>query len=195
MKKKPVHDDQPFLFNLEEIDPDQKQTKQSSQKTHQHDYVFDFLDVLLSPALTFEMSWADLIPSRLFDVLPIARMKALKQHEELATYVECAIYMYTRSHEAPMDYEWAEIYLHVSCKTAEEWFGEDRWDIIQAPKELSQYLQSQLDGLRRHIYKKRREILKSRLKQEKQHGEEPVASAVSSDPRQQSLFADYIIHH
>lgn len=129
------------------------------------DYAFDIIDALESPVLTFSQSWADSIPKRVLDIIPLARMKALMQHEELATYPEVTAYIITRSHEAPMDYEWTDIYTHVSCKVCEEWFGEDHWDDVKAPRELSPWLMSQLKGLRVHLYEKRRKLLKEKYKQ------------------------------
>lgn len=66
-----------------------------------------------------------------------------------------------------MDHEWADIYTHVSCTVICDWFKEDRFEDVKAPRQLSDYLQRKLDGLRRHIYEKRREMLKTRLRKEK----------------------------
>jgi len=86
------------------------------------------------------------------------------QSEQLATNTECAIYIYTRSLEAPMDLEWTDIYLHVGCKTLEDWFGENHWKETGAPKELSDWHHTNLNRLRTHIYNKRRQILKGHLR-------------------------------
>jgi hypothetical protein len=158
---KPSNTGQQKLFNVEASTPKLKQ-KQKSEK----DYVFDIVDALSAPVLVFSTLWSDIIPKRLFEILPLARMKALMQGEQLATYAECVIYIYPRTLEAPMTSEWVDIYTHISCKTLEEWFGEDHWNEVKAPRELSQWLLSQLGDLRCHLYNKRREILKTRLKSE-----------------------------
>jgi hypothetical protein len=67
-----------------------------------------------------------------------------------------------------MPSDWTDIYTHVSCKTLQEYFNEDLWAEVGAPTKLTDWLQSKLDDLRRHIYNKRREILKTKLKQQEQ---------------------------
>lgn len=149
------------LFGTNNIPSKQKQSTDN-------DWTFDILDALASPILTFSMAWADTIPKRILDIVPIARMVSLMKKDATATYPECAVYMYTRTFEAPMDYEWSHIYTYVVSQTVQTWFGENpRKDLdIDIPTELNQWLRSKLEDLRRHIYRKRREILKTRLKQE-----------------------------
>lgn len=131
------------------------------------DYAFDITDALSAPVLTFSVSWT--IPKRLLEIMPQARMIALIKGEELATYAEVTAYMITRSHEAPLDYEWTDIYTHVSCKVCEEFFNEDHWDEVKAPRELSPWLVAQLKGLRVHLYEKRRKLLKQQINAEKKN--------------------------
>jgi hypothetical protein len=193
MKRLPVLAIQQNLFEVENISPTPKE--KGRQKTGDG-YVFDLVDALSAPILTFSHSWADTIPTRIMDIVPLARMKAMMLKEEIATYVECTAYIYTRTLEAPMDSDWVDIYTHITCKTLEEWFGEDRWKEVNAPKELSEWLSSKLTDLRRWIYKKRREMLKARIKEqertEKVEGPEkdlPKEKKHDTPPRrQQSLF-------
>lgn len=170
-----VHGQNTLQQNLFDTDSLEKNSK-LKQKPEKN-YVFDILDALNAPVLTFSQQWADMIPKRIIDLVPMARMIALMRQERTATYAECVIYIYTRALEAPMDYEWTDIYTHVGCKTLEDWFGENHWQATGAPAKLSEWLLSKLDGLRRDIYNKRRDILKSRIKQEEQvevkEGESP----------------------
>jgi hypothetical protein len=154
------------------------------------DYAFDITDALSAPAITFSMAWADMIPKRLFGTLPMARMIACMKKEELATYPEVVIYLYTRSLEAPMHGEWADIYFHVTCKVLEDYFGEDHWKDIQARKELDQYEESQLKWLRREIYNKRRQILKDRIRTEERVEKQAAKEVESKKPKiiQADLF-------
>ena len=146
--------------NLFEVEPISKKPKQKSESS----YVFDIVDALSAPVLTFSHQWSDIIPKRILDTIPLTRMKALMQGEQLATYAECVIYIYTRTLDAPMDSDWTDIYFHVSCKTLEDWFNEDHWENTNAPKVLNEWLRSKLNGLRHHIYNKRRDILKGRVR-------------------------------
>jgi hypothetical protein len=176
---------QPQLFDDAPV-PARPVTPPASESDH----VFDLADVLTAPLLTFSVSWADTIPERLLRIIPLARMMALKKEERLATYAECCCFIYTRTLEAPLHGEWADIYTHVSCKTLEDWFGEDRWAEVMAPRELSEWHRHLLDQLRRHIYEKRRAILKKEFRTARA---EEKSGAVSPEkksplPVQQSLF-------
>jgi len=186
MPRSPKKRPPPSLFkdDLAPVPPAEKPEKES-------DHVFDLTDALSSPFLTFCDAWADTIPERLLRIIPEARMVALRKNERLATYAECCAYIYTRTLEAPMHGEWVEIYLHVSCKTLEDWFGENHWEASGlTPRVLTEWHQHKLDDLRRHIYKKRREILKARLRanarEEKQNA--PVETKKAPPSVQQSLF-------
>lgn len=159
MRKPPVRLYQQNLFDIEPTSPENK----PSQK-EQDDWVFDIMDALDGAVLTYSLHWRDLIPPRLLKVLPLARMIALMKKERLATYAECAVYLYTRTHEAPMDHELVDIYTHVCCTVQESFFHEDYWDAVQAPRKLSDWLMSKLNDLRGRLYRRRREILKAELK-------------------------------
>jgi len=124
------------------------------------------MDALESPILTHSQAWADTIPQRLLAQVTVARLANMVQKKETATDVEVAIFIYTRSLEAPMSSEWADIYFHITCKVLEQYFGENHWDDIKAPKDLDDYSINYLLGpLRKHIYEKRRKILKQRMKE------------------------------
>lgn len=128
------------------------------------DPVFDLIDALQSPVLTFSQSWADTLPKRLLDIIIMSRMVALMTHEEIATYPEACAYIMTRTMEGPMHGEWVDIYLHVSCTVCEQYWKEDHWDELQAMRTLPEYHTNLLKELRVRIYEQRRKILKSRLK-------------------------------
>lgn len=180
-----VNGHQQVLFEVEAVNAKKEQTHK-----RENDYVFDIVDALSAPILTFSTQWSDTIPKRMFNIVPLARMKALMQNEQLATYAECVIYIYTRSLDAPMNSDWTDIYTHISCQTLEESFGEDRWKDVGAPKKLNEWLLSKLNDLRRNIYNKRREILSKQLKEQERTekripAKEDKGKAV---PQQQSFF-------
>ncbi len=159
--KKNSNTGQSALFHTEQT-PTIKKKKEKGEG----DYVFDLVEALTSPVLTFSTSWADCIPKRIMDLIPLARMKALMTKSVTATDEECLVYIMTRTYEAPMNREWTDIYMHLCCKVLELCFNEDHWKEFEAPRKLSDWLESKLTGLRDHIYRKRREILKGRLKSE-----------------------------
>jgi hypothetical protein len=128
--------------------------------------VFNILDALQSPIITFTTLWADCIPKRILDVIPMARMKSLALQEELASIPEVAIYLITRSLESPMDTEWVNIYTWAGCMVCEEYFNEDHWKEVTYSKTLGSDEQRYLKDLRRFIYEKRRKALRDRLKSE-----------------------------
>ena len=85
--------------------------------------------------------------------------------EETATDPEALAFIYTRTLEAPMSSEWTGIYTHLGCKVCEQYWNEDKWDIVGASKDLSEYdTNYYLKPLKRFIYEKRRKILKGEMK-------------------------------
>ena len=173
MKRKNVENSNDnLLFNVNATQKPPSQTKQCN------DAIFDLMDALSAPILTFSHSWADTIPKRLLELVPIERMLGMMKKENYATDVECVIYIYTRTLEAPMTSEWTDIYTHLSCKVCQRCFKEDHWDAVKAPKELNKWLTSKLNDLRRFIFTKRREIVKQRILQEKkdQKGSETLSN-------------------
>jgi len=129
--------------------------------------VFNLVDALRSPVLTHSSSWADCIPERIIRRIPEARMINLMQEIEMATDIECSAFIMTASMEAPLDRDWTDIYTHVACKTLQDWFGEDHWEEVRAPRTLTEYQRNYLlNPLKKHIYEKRRKILRQRMKEE-----------------------------
>lgn len=137
-------------------------------KSSSNDQIFDLMDALRSPVITHSLSWADTIPKRLLEIITTARLAKLYKHEEEASDPECVAFLYTACLEFPLSGEWVDIYTHLSCKIAQEYWQEDHWEAIQAPKVLNDYLiKEELKKLRMHIYDKRRKALKERMKSEK----------------------------
>ncbi|GEP94485.1 hypothetical protein CCY01nite_07450 [Chitinophaga cymbidii] len=147
------------------------------------------MDALTAPVLTFSQLWADTIPQRLLAQVSMARMIALMKKQQSATDVECVIYLYTRTLEAPMNSDWVDIYTHLSCRTLENLFMEDHWNEVKAPRELTEWLQHALNRLRQFIYKKRRELLKQKMSiTTKEIKETPKVGRSSTSPTQQASF-------
>ncbi len=190
MKKIPIQSCQQNLFEMEAEKPSPNRQHQTRNKSDDS-FVLDMVDALQAPVLTFSMSWADTIPQKLLSILPMARMLALMKGEQLATYAEVAIYIYTRALEGPMDSDLVSIYTHVTCTVFLQHYKEDHFEEIHAPRQLSDWLQSKLMSLRKHIYEKRREILKKKLKSEGVYENKRPAQEKedTTDQPQQSLFS------
>jgi hypothetical protein len=130
------------------------------------DAVFDIMDALRAPILTFSTSWADCIPQRLKEIIPMARLKSVLTKDAMASDAEAVAYIITRSFEAPMHGEWVNIYAHLGCKVCEEWWGENHWDKGVGERTISDYERKEfLNPLKHWIYEKRRKILKDEMKQ------------------------------
>lgn len=171
---------EPNQSHLFEIDP--INTDKSNGQTIAS-YIFDILDAVSAPILTFSHWWADTIPHRMLQNIPLARILALRNRQHLATEEECAVYIYTRTLDAPMDQDWTEIYCHLCCKVLQKWFHEDHWKEMAAPSQLTELQIGKLHRLRNHLYQKRREILKASVKAEqKESGNKPAAKSVYTDP-------------
>jgi len=127
--------------------------------------VFDLMDALRSPVLTHAQAWADVIPERMLKLIPAARLVNLIQSKETASDVEVVVFIYTRTMEAPMSSEWVDIYTHMSCKVLEQYFKEDHWKEVNAPRTISDYeINYYLKPLQKWIYERRRKALKERMK-------------------------------
>jgi hypothetical protein len=152
-----------------------------------NDQVFNLMDALRAPVLTQSVSWAEAIPERLLKIIPMARLASLYQHKEEATDPECVAFIMTASMEAPLTSEWVDIYTHLSCKVCEQYWQEDHWEAIKAPRVLSDYTNNyHLKPLRKHIYEKRRKILKNRIKDEIKN---PIQPEEMKDPLKPELIS------
>lgn len=164
--------------------------KTKEEKEKKIDVVFEIMDALTAPVLTHCELWKDSIPKRLLDAIPMARLIAQMKQEQLATYEEVCAFIMTRTFEAPMDHDWTDIYTHVSCIVCERNWGEDHWDEVKAPRELSEYVKGHLTHLRKWIYKRRREHVKSKLKADKQTetDQPPLPPIIEDKNTQLNLF-------
>lgn len=151
-------------------------------------FTFELMDALTSPILTYSQAWADYIPQRLLDLIKPARLVSQLLNEEMATMPEVVTYIMTATLEFPMHGEWVDIYTHCSCIVAEQYWKENHWDKVSAPRELSDYELTQfLNPLRKWIYERRRKILKERMKAEKKARPEPIV-VEQELPKQLTLF-------
>ena len=149
-----------FDFNLA---PETKQKSESkSNKKQESNFVFDIMDCFKSPVIVFKSAWQSAVPSDLIKNISISRMISLKKGEKMASITEVVAYMMPRTFESPMQHEWVNIYLWAGFQYAKSFKGKEQQDATAeiAPKELTNYEQQLLNGLRIWIYNKRRKELK-----------------------------------
>lgn len=133
---------------------------QQASKLDRSRFVFHFMDILTSPVLTHSVAWKDCIPQRLLREITLQRLISGMKKEEMATEAETVAFIMTRTFDAPMDHDWTEIYTYLSCKVCQELWGEDHWEHVKAPRELTDWQKNDLRHLRQWIYKRRRMHLK-----------------------------------
>ena len=132
-------------------------------KPSKSDYVFDLMDCISSPIMVFNTSWP--LPADLLKIIHETRMVSMLKHEELASIPEVVAYMMPRTFEAPMPYEWTNIYTWCGMEYVRQYRNIPDLDDRQiAPEKLTDYEQGLLKHLRSWIYDKRRKALKNRLK-------------------------------
>ncbi len=154
-------------FDFADLQPiEEKQVKKSYSKDTGK-FVFEFMDMLAAPIITFSESWADAIPQSLKQDVTLSRLMGRMQKEEMATIPETVAYIMTRTYEAPMNHEWANIYLWCSSQYMKQYRNKTDEDLkeINPSEKLSEHEKSLLKRLRVWIWEKRREAVKARLKQ------------------------------
>ena len=153
-----------FGFECEPISTKVKVVKPT--KKNKSDFVFDFMDCLISPIIVFKSAWQDTIPKDILGGIKLSRIICSMTKEKMASLTETLAYIMPRTYEAPMPMEWVNIYtwlgLHYAMRSKNK--GQSDAMIEIAPKELSDYEKELLKSLRLWINDKRRQALKNILK-------------------------------
>lgn len=153
-----------FDFKCEPIQPKRKILKPN--KKRDSDFVFNFMDCLISPIIVFKSAWQDIIPKDILKNIKLSRLLCSMQQEEMASLTEALAYMMPRTYEAPMPTEWVNIYTWLGLQYAGQFKNAEQLGAMKgiAPNELSEFEMGLLNNLRRWIYDKRRKALKDKLK-------------------------------
>jgi hypothetical protein len=121
-------------------------------------WIGDLVGAICDPIIVMPGGWGETLPKWLKDQVQIERllenMVAVKEKRELrATDAEVACYLYTASLEAPLDHDWAQIYLYVAGKamTGKPGGIKEMPEDIKVEK-ITDYQQYQLDHIKRWIY-------------------------------------------
>lgn len=136
----------------------------SPTKAEDEKFVFDFLDVFLSPIIVYSPTWADTLPADLKGNITLGRMINKMAGVEEASVPELIAYFYTASLEGPISSEWTRIYKTVMAEYA-AWFHKQGLEGLLATLQevkLDSYEEGLRRDLSRFIYKERRKALKEK---------------------------------
>ena len=142
--------------------------------------------VFTDPLVVCPGGWHDTLPDWIKSEVTLQRlimeMQVSKGAEASATDAEACAYLYTASLEAPMDRDWADIYLHVCTKLLEKKGTPAPEDIRM--ESITQYQQGQLNDLKRWIYRRRTQ---AREESGRQRRREAKAIIEAAAPKQLAL--------
>jgi len=134
-------------------------------------YIEEMAGALTDPIIVYPGGWMDSVPKDLKNHITMERMvRLMKGDLDLATDAECCAYLMTRSLEAPLSYEWAQIYMYVFTKAMGDKAPEDvRVD------SLDNYMMGKLIHFKRWIRTRQLQHRKERKKEEhhQQKAKEP----------------------
>lgn len=135
----------------------QKQGKHT--KTDVKRGVFDIVDALQAPIISYPSPWNADMPERVLQDIPAGRLVALAKGEQLATIPECVAYIMPACLEFPLNSDWAEIFLYVCTMYLKDFRHMEVPNDIKVD-ELDDHRTSMLNKLRRFLYDRRRKHLK-----------------------------------
>lgn len=158
-------------FDFANESPIVEQPVEKLSSKEEEKFVFEFMDTLTAPIITFSEEWASAIPERLKRDITLSRLIGKMQNEELSTIPETVAYIITRTFIAPLSHEWTNVYLWCSAQYMQQYRKKSDEDLteIKYPAQLSRHEESLLKRLRVWIFEKRREVVKQRLKQSTQN--------------------------
>ena len=138
------------------------------------------VSALTDPIITWPSPWMETIPESLKSRVPLERLaKLIKGDDDLATDVEALIYLYPRCLEAPLDHDWAEIYLYLGTKVMGDAMPSD----IRR-ETLTEEQERKLNELKTWIRERQRKAVAERRRTERAQAE---AEAAAKAPAQLGL--------
>ena len=133
---------------------------------------------LADPIIVYDQSWGETLPGWLKGEIKTQRLIQLMKGEEgIATDAEALAYVSNASLVAPMQSEWADIYMYLFTKV----MGDKAPDDLRK-ESLDDYKMGELEHLKRWIYRQRVKAREERLKAEKR-----VARAEAEAKRPEQL--------
>lgn len=145
----------------------------------------EIVGVFTDPIIVMPGGWGDTLPEWLKNAITlerlIANLEALKSGVMTASDAEACAYLYTASLTAPIDHDWAQIFLYVAGRVYEGHRTKDSGatmpEDIRVTK-LTRGQESDLARLKSWIYDTR---IKHRKRQEHDQGKEPKTTRADSE--------------
>lgn len=138
-----------------------------------NDWVADLVGALTDPIIAYPSPWMEDIPENLKKQIPLERlimnMKISKEGGVPVGDCEALAYMFPRTLESPIGYEWTHIYQY--CFTKAMTFMKVEVPPDLRVESLSDYDMRQLDDLKRFIYQKRVQNRKEKARVQKKEAE------------------------
>jgi uncharacterized protein YaiL (DUF2058 family) len=148
--------------------------------------ISDIVGALTDPILVMPGGWGDTLPDWLKEAITLERLgmnvKALKGEEMTGTDAEACAYLYTAGLTAPMDHDWAQIYLYIATQVMHRHKQTEMPEDIAVDK-LDDGQMRDLRRLKEWIYEKRKTARLERDRAERrQQKEAAVAQKESAQP-------------
>lgn len=151
---------------------------------HREDFwINELAGALADPFIVSPGGWGADTPAWLKEQATLERMVMVRTGEPTGTDAEAAIYLMSASLEAPLDHDWAEIYLWVARKALVSHGTKVPGDLIV--EKISDYQMGKLNHLKRWIYERR---VASRVKVPRQPESKTGVKPHEKVTQQQNMF-------
>jgi len=142
--------------------------------------IAEMVGALSDVIVVYPGGWGDSLPEDLKNRITMERLiRLMKGDLDLATNAECCAYLMTASLVAPMQYEWAEIYMY--CFT--QMMGDKAPEDVRLDS-LNNYMMGKLDHLKRWIRTRQ-------LQRRKERGRFEGQRQKDREPQQQTLPLEF----
>ena len=141
-------------------------------------WIDDLVGTFCDPIIVMPGGWGDTLPDWIKGQITLERlienMKATKGEQPTGTDAEACAYLYTAALTHPLDSHWTTIYLYVATRVMSKKGTEVPEDI--KVESLTDYEMSQLEDLKRWLYRQRVKEREERRKAERRKEREEAAA-------------------
>jgi len=137
--------------------------------------IAEIVGVFCDPIIVYPSGWQDTLPDWIKPAITIERLlecaRSNKEGHPTATDAEALAYMYPRSLEAPLDHDWAEIYMYLGTRVSRQ-HQKSEFPADIAKEALTDDQMRQLRELKAWIYDRRVKVRDERRRAEKREATE-----------------------